>query len=102
MFDHPFDAVILRDDAAIALRVFGLEAQHDNCGIVVGVEPVDHHLHGARRHERHIAIKDEHIAVEARQRCLGHLHRMAGAMLRLLHRKFCRARQRSLPAAPCR
>ena len=88
MFDHPLDAITLRDDTAIALRVLGLKAQHDHRRIVISVEPVDHQLHRFGRHERHVTVENEHIAVEPRQRRLGLLHRMAGAMLRFLHREF--------------
>ena len=93
LLDHLNDAAILHNHAAITGGVFGFERQHHNRRPIRRVQPIHHRLHCRGRHKGHIAIEDQHIAVEARKRTLRHLHSMAGAQLRLLHRQVCRPRQ---------
>ena len=70
-------------------RIGRLEAQHHGSGIVVTMQPFEHGAHCRCFHEGHIAIKDEHIAREIRQRAFGLLNRMGGAELRFLQTGRC-------------
>ena len=80
VFDHHRDpAVIVSKDATVLQRVFRFEAEHDHGRRVGRVQPLDHRAHRLGAHERHIAVEDQYVAVEAGQRLFRLLHRMAGA-----------------------
>ena len=74
------------DHPAISQRIIGLKPEHDHCRRIIGMEPFEHRAHGVRPHERHIAIKHQHIARKTFERAFGLLHRVRRAMLRILHR----------------
>ena len=48
-----------------------LEAEHNHGWRIRLMQPRDHRAHGVCGHEGHIAVQDQHIAGEARQRALG-------------------------------
>ncbi len=85
MLDHLLDRAIgAGDHAAVAQRVLRFEAEHDDRGRVAFVQPVEHPPHRLRANERNVAIEDEYVAVEVRQRCARLLHRVPRAELRFL------------------
>ena len=87
ILDHLLDdALPVGDDPAIGRRIVRAKAQHHRARLVAPAQPVQHRLHRARTHQRHVAVKDQHIARESGQRIMRLRHRMPGAQLRLLHR----------------
>ena len=82
IFDHPLDpAARVGDHAAVGGGIVRTEAEHHARRCVGPVQPLDHGPHRLGADERHVTIKDEHIAFEARERRLGLRDGMAGAEL---------------------
>ena len=63
-----------------------MKGEDDRGGPVPGLQPIEHPPHGLRAHERNVSVEDEDIARKAGQRALRLLHRVGGAVLRILDR----------------
>ena len=97
VFDHARDpAVLVRNHAAVMAGIVRLEAQHDNLGRVVVMQPALHRDHRVGPHERHVAIQDENVAIEPVQFLRRLLHCVSGAQLRFLPNRIRRAGQACL------
>ena len=90
VFDHLFDDAVMGDHPPVSPRIGRPEPQHRRTVRVV--KCVKQRPHRRRRYQRHIAVQDQHIAVETGQRGLRLQHRMAGTKLRRLDRDACPAR----------
>ncbi len=97
ILDHLGDrAMLVGDDAAVGKRIVGAEAQHHRHRPVMLVQAGEHLGAGLGLHHRHVAVEDEHVAVETRQHRLGLLNGVGGAELRFLQRHAGAARRDGL------
>ncbi len=69
------------DHAAIGQRLLGPEAQHHHRGRIVLMQARDHARHRLGRDQGHVAVEDQHVALEPGQCGLGLQHGVRGAQL---------------------
>ena len=86
VLDHRLDAPVGRQHAAVRARVRGAEAEHDARRRVALVQPRDQTPHRLRPDQRHVAVEDQHVALETGERVPCLQHRVPGAQLLGLQR----------------